>query len=194
MNTYVTGMTIRTLREKRGITQSALGDQLGVSGKTVSKWETAKGLPDICLIQPLAEALGVSVIELMNGEFVINQNRSSNMARTKLYVCPVCGNAIYSIGNAVVSCCGITLPALEAEEADHEHFLNIENVEDECFLAIHHPMTKEHFISFVVSVTADRTNMVKFYPEGNAQTRMQLRGHGTIYWYCSQHGLFKKNF
>lgn len=194
MNTYVTGMTIRTLREKRGITQSALGDQLGVSGKTVSKWETAKGLPDICLIQPLAEALGVSVIELMNGEFVINQNRSSNMARTKLYVCPVCGNAIHSIGNAVVSCCGITLPALEAEEADHEHFLTIETVEDECFLAIHHPMTKEHFISFVVSVTADRTNMVKFYPEGNAQTRMQLRGHGTIYWYCSQHGLFKKNF
>lgn len=194
MDSYVTGMTIKTLREKQGITQAALGDRIGVSGKTVSKWETAKGLPDISLLRPLAEALGVSVIELMNGESVINQNRSSNMARTKFYVCPVCGNVIHSIGSTLVSCCGITLPALEAEEADHEHILTVETIEDECFLTIHHPMTKEHSISFAASVTTDRIQMVKFYPEGNAETRMQLRGHGTIYWYCNQHGLFKKNF
>lgn len=194
MNSYVTGMTIKALREKRGITQAALGDQLGVSSKAVSKWETGKGLPDIALLQPLGEALGVSVIELMRGECIVNQNRASNMARTRLYVCPVCGNVIHSIGDAFVSCCGITLPALEAEDADREHILTIEAVEDECFLAIHHPMTKEHFISFIAFVTPDRVQMVKFYPEGNAETRMSLRGHGTIYWYCNQHGLFKKKF
>lgn len=194
MNSYVTGMTIKTLREKRGITQTVLGDQLGVSGKTVSKWETGKGLPDICLLQPLAKALGVSVIELMNGEFFINQNKSSNMTRTKFYVCPVCGHVIHSTGSALVGCCGITLPALEAEEADNEHMLSIEAIEDEYFLAIHHPMTKEHAISFVASVTPDRIQMIKFYPEGNAETRLPLRGHGFIYWYCNQHGLFKKNF
>lgn len=194
MNSYVTGMTIKTLREKRGITQTVLADQLSVSSKTVSKWETAKGLPDISLLQPLAEALGVSVIELMNGEYIVNQNKSSNMERTKFYVCPVCGNAIHSIGNALVSCCGITLPALEAEKVDNKHILTIEIVEDECFLTIHHPMTKEHYISFAVFVTTDCIQMVKFYPEGNAETRMQLRGHGTIYWYCNQHGLFKKKF
>lgn len=194
MNSYVTGMTIKTLREKQGITQTALAEQLSVSGKTVSKWETAKGLPDISPLQPLAKALGVSVIELMNGEYIINQNKSSNMARTKFYVCPVCGNAIHSIGNALVSCCGITLPALEAEEADNEHNLTIETVEDECFLTIPHPMTKEHCISFVVFITTDSIQIVKFYPEGNAQTRMKLRGHGTIYWYCNQHRLFKKIF
>lgn len=192
MNSYVTGMTIKALREKRGLTQAALADQLSVSSKTVSKWETAKGLPDISLLQPLAGALGVSVIELISGDYIINQNKSSNLARTKFYVCPVCGNAIHSIGNTLVSCCGITLPALEAEEADNEHILTIETVEDECFLSIHHPMTKEHYISFVVFVTTDRVQMVKFYPEGNADTRMQLRGHGTLYWYCNQHGLFKK--
>lgn len=194
MNSYVTGMTIKALREKRGLTQAALGDQLGVSSKAVSKWETGKGLPDIALLQPLGEALGVSVIELMRGECIVNQNRASNMARTRLYVCPVCGNVIHSIGDAFVSCCGITLPALEAEDADREHILTIEAVEDECFLAIHHPMTKEHFISFIAFVTPDRVQMVKFYPEGNAETRMSLRGHGTIYWYCNQHGLFKKKF
>lgn len=99
MNSYVTGITIKTLREKRGLTQTAPGNQLGVSNKTVSKWETVKGLTDISLLQPLAAALGVSVIELMNGEYIINQNIASNMARTKFYICPVCGNMIHSIGN-----------------------------------------------------------------------------------------------
>lgn len=45
MNTYVTGNTIRLLREAKGLTQAELARQLLVSAKTVSKWETAKGLP-----------------------------------------------------------------------------------------------------------------------------------------------------
>lgn len=192
MNSYVTGITIKSLREKQKITQAELGNRLGVSSKTVSKWETAKGLPDISLLQPLAEALGVSVIELMSGECIINRNKSSNMARMKFYVCPICGNVIHSIGDALIGCCGITLLALEAEESDDEHSLTAEKVEDEFFLTIHHPMTKEHNISFVAFVTADRVQLVKFYPEGNAETRMQLRGYGTIYWFCNRHGLFKK--
>ena len=192
MNTYVTGTAIKTLREKRGFTQAELADQISVSSKTVSKWETAKGLPDISLLQPLALALGVSVIELMNGEYITNQNKSSNMARSKIYVCPVCGNVIHSTGEALVSCCGITRPALDAEEMDDDHLLTIEKVEDEHFITIHHPMTKEHYISFVVFASDDRIQMVKFYPEGNAQTRLQLRGFGTLYWYCNHHGLFRK--
>ena len=193
MNTYVTGATIKMLREKRNLTQGALAEQIGVSSKTISKWETAKGLPDISLLQPLAKALGVSVIELMNGEHIINQNISANMLRCKFYVCPVCGNAIHSTGDAVVSCCGITLPALEAEETEDDHTVTIENVEDEQYLTIHHPMTKQHYISFVAFVTSDRFQMVKLYPEGNAQARMQLWGRGTLYFYCNQHGLFKKH-
>lgn len=192
MNTYVTGTTIKMLREKRNLTQAELGQRIGVSSKTISKWETAKGLPDISLLQPLAKALGVSVIELMNGEHIINQNISANMLRCKFYVCPVCGNAIHSTGDAVVSCCGITLPALEAEEVDDDHTITIENVEDEQYLTIHHPMTKQHYISFAAFVTSDRFQMVKLYPEGNAQARMQLWGRGTLYFYCNQHGLFKK--
>ena len=192
MNSYVTGATIRQLRENRKLTQAELAERIGVSSKTVSKWETGKSLPDISLLQPLAQTLGISLIELMNGEHISNKNISANMLRCKFYVCPVCGNVVHSMGDAVVSCCGITLPPLEAEEADDFHTVTIENVEDEHFLSIRHPMSKQHFISFAAFVTSDRLQLVKFYPEGGAETRMQLRGRGYVYYYCNQHGLFRK--
>ena len=192
MNTYVTGTTIRQLREARNMTQAELADRIGVSSKTVSKWETAKGLPDISLLQPLAQALGISVIELMNGQHITNRNISANMLRCKFYICPVCGNILHSTGNAVISCCGITLPPLEAEEADQDHFITVEPVEDEYFITAVHPMTKQHFISFMAFVTSDRLQLVKLYPEGNAEVRLQLRGMGRLYYYCNRHGLFVK--
>ena len=192
MNTYVTGNTIRRLRESRKLTQAELADTIGVSSKTVSKWETAKGLPDVSLLQPLAQALGISVIELMNGEHIINKNIAANLLRGKFYVCPICGNVIHSSGNALVSCCGVTLPALEAEAADENHTVTIEHVEDEYFVTVRHPMTKRHFISFIAFVTDHRVQLVKCYPEGNAETRLQLRGMGDLYYYCNRHGLFKK--
>jgi len=190
MNTYVTGSTIRQLREKRKLTQAGLAEQIGVSSKTISKWETAKGLPDISLLEPLSQALGISVIELMNGEHITNRNVSANMLRMKFYVCPICGNILHSTGSAVISCCGVTLPPLEAEEPDDDHAITIHQVEDEHFITIHHPMTKDHFISFVAFVTSDRVQLVKLYPEGNAETRLQLRGFGKIYYCCNRHGLF----
>ena len=192
MNTYVTGAVIRRLREERALTQSQLAGMIGVSDKTVSKWETAKGLPDISLIDPLAKALGVSVMELMNGETVINRNVSGNILRSKLYVCPICGNVIHCTGETVVSCCGVTLPPLEAEEMDDDHTVIIEPVEDEQFITVHHPMTKDHFISFIAGVTSDRFQMVKLYPEANAETRLKIRGRGILYLYCNRHGLMKK--
>ena len=191
MNTYVTGNTIRQLREARKLTQAELADRIGVSSKTVSKWETAKGLPDISLLQPLAQALGISVIELMNGEPIINRNVSANLLRGKFYICPLCGNIIHCTGSTVVSCCGISLPALDAEEPDDEHAITIENVEDEHFIIVRHPMSKGHFISFLAFVTCDRVQLVKLYPEGNAETRLQLRGMGQLYSYCNRHGLFR---
>lgn len=192
MDTYITGTTIKKLREAKGITQQQLAQEIGVSDKAVSKWETAKGLPDITLIEPLAKALGVSVMELISGDTVINKNISANMLRTKFYVCPVCGNVIHSTGNTLVSCCGITLPALEAEETDEEHTVNIEPVEDEKFITVKHEMTKSHYISFIAYVTSDKIHSVKLYPEGNAETRMQFRGRGFLYIYCNRHGLMKK--
>ena len=192
MNTYVTGAAIKAIRETHKMTQVELAERIGVSSKTVSKWETGKGLPDISLLQPLAQALGISVIELMNGQHIINKNVSGNMLRSKFYVCPICGNVIHCTGDAVISCCGITLPALSAEETDEEHAITIEKVEDEHFVTVHHPMTKQHYISFIVYVNDHQMQMVKLYPEGNAETRLQLRGRGYLYYYCNQHGLFRQ--
>ena len=192
MNNYVTAGAIKALREKKGLTQSQLAKIINVSDKAVSKWETAKGLPDITLIEPLASALGVSVPELMSGEQVTNNNVSANLLRSCFYVCPVCGNVIHANGNAVISCCGITLPALEASEADSEHEITVEMVEDESFITVKHSMTKQHYISFAAFVSSDRMQLVKFYPEGNAETRMNLRGGGTLYICCNRHGLMKQ--
>ena len=192
MDNYITGTTIKRLREAKGFTQTQLAEMIGVSSKAVSKWETAKGLPDITLIEPLAKSLGVSVAELMSGDTVINKNISSNILRSKFYVCPVCGNIIRTAGDAVISCCGITLPPLEAEEVDEAHGITLQKVEDEHFVTISHEMTKTHFISFIAYLTSDRVQFVKFYPEGNAETRFQLRGRGYFYIYCNKHGLMKK--
>ena len=192
MDAYLTGAAIKALREHKTMTQAKLADTLGVTAKAVSKWETGKGLPDITLIQPLARALGVSVTELMSGTAVTNTNTSSNLLRSRFYVCPVCGNVIHTMGSAVVSCCGIPLPPLEAEETDSHHEITAEKVEDETFVTVHHPMTKEHFISFLAYVTMDRFQLVKFYPEGNAETRLSLRGRGCLYLYCNKHGLMKQ--
>ena len=192
MDSYVTGSTIKRLREKKCVTQAQLADMLGVISKAVSKWETAKGLPDITLIEPLSKALSVSVMELMSGDTVINKNASSNILRSKFYVCPICNNIISAVGDAVVSCCGITLPPLEAEEIDQDHQITIEKVEDEHFITVKHAMTKEHFISFVAYLTSDRVQLVKFYPEGNAETRFNILGEGYLYIYCNKHGLMKK--
>ena len=191
MDSYITGATIKNLREQKGITQKELADQLGVSSKAVSKWETAKGLPDITLIEPLSKALGVSVMELMSGTAITNKNVASNIARLKFYVCPVCNNIIQAVGDAVISCCGITLPPLVAEENDEHHQLSFEKVEDEVFVTVNHPMTKQHFISFMAYVTFDKVQFIKLYPEGNAEARFNLRGKGNLYIYCNNHGLMK---
>ena len=191
MNIYTTGTTIKNIRETKGMTQAELAEQIGVSDKAVSKWETGKGLPDITLIEPLAKALGVSVMELISGDQIVNKNVSGNMLRSKMYVCPVCGNIITASGDAAISCCGITLPPLVAEECDDAHMIKIEKVEDEHFITIDHEMTKQHYISFIAFVIGDRIQFVKLYPEGNAETRLQLRGRGFIYVYCNKHGLMK---
>ena len=149
MNNYVTGKVIKELREKKNLTQLELANIIGVSDKTISKWETSKGFPDIALIEPLAKALNISVIELMSGDYVINNNKSSNIEKSVIYVCPICGNIIHSMGKAVITCCGITLPELDAEEVDDAHNISIEKIEDEFVIKINHEMTKKHYISFV---------------------------------------------
>ena len=192
MNSYVTGQAVRRLREEKKITQQQLADAIGVTPKAVSRWDTGRGLPDISLLDPLAAALGVSVAELMSGSEVKNRNVSANLLRGRFFVCPVCGNIIHAAGEAMISCCGIRLTPLVPQPADKDHAITVEPVEDEHFLTVTHPMEKDHFLSFLAWVTGDRIQLVKLYPEGNAETRLQLRGFGKLYLYCSRHGLMEQ--
>ena len=187
MDNYVTAAAVRMLREKKGLTQAQLAEKLQVSDKTVSKWETGRGLPDITLLEPLAGALGVSVPELLSGNAVINRNPSANVLRSRFYVCPVCGNVLHATGEAMVSCCGVELPPLEAEE---DTGAEVEIVEDEFYVHVNHPMERTHYISFLAYVTTDRVEILRLYPESNAEGRFFIRGSGKLYWYCNRHGLF----
>lgn len=191
MNQYVTSTIIKRLREEKELTQNELAQRLCVSEKTVSKWETGRGYPDITLIEPIANALGISVAELFSGNEIKNANVSSNMLRTKFYVCPVCGNILHSTGEAVISCHGITLPPLEAETADEKQKLSAETVEDEYYITINHKMTKQHYISFVAAVSDNSVQLVKLYPEGNAEARFKKNRTKWLYYYCNKDGLFK---
>ena len=190
MNQYVTGAVIRELREKNNMTQLELAERLCVSDKTISKWETAKGYPDISLLDPIAKVFGVSVAELMSGNAINNVNVSANMLRSKFYVCPVCGNSFHCMGEAVIHCHGVQLMPLTAEEVDEAHGISIEVVEDEYFVQIQHDMTKTHYISFIAAMSYDKLQLVKLYPEGNPETRFKISGVKRIYFYCNKDGLY----
>lgn len=195
MNQYVTGSVIKRLREKLKLTQIQLADFLGVSDRTISKWETGRGFPDIIFLEPLAKILRVSVAELFSGAEIENGNRSANLSKLNFYVCPVCGNTIFSVGKTCVSCCGIQLPALEVEnEPAEKHKIDVQKDGDEIFVRMNHEMTKSHYISWFACVRLDSVEFAKMYPEQNAEARFRNAGKCKIYAYCIKHGLFEADF
>ena len=170
MNQYVTGEGIRILRERNHCTQLQLADKIGVSDKT-----------------------HVSIMELISGNAITNENRSSNMLRSKFYVCPVCGNVIHAMGETAIHCHGIQLAPEVEETADEHHQIRIERSEDEYYVEVPHEMTKQHYISFIAAISSDRIQMVKLYPEGNAQARFKMNGVRKICCFCNRDGLFSAN-
>ena len=78
----------------------------------------------------------------------------------------------------------------EAEEPDADHAFSIERIEDDWYVTLDHPMTKDHYISFVAYATMDGICLKKLYPEQSVQPRFHITGRGRMYLYCNQHGLF----
>ena len=188
---YIKGEIIKSLREKKNLTQKQLGELISVSDKTVSKWETEKGLPDITLLEPLASALGISVAELLSGESITNKNRAGNISKIKFYVCPICGNVIFSLGEGAFSCCGVSLPALPAENYEGTLSVTAKPDDGELYVSIDHPMTKEHYISFIAFASFDSVTVKKLYPEQEAEARFPLYMRGKIFVFCNKDGLFE---
>ena len=190
MDRYLTGATIKSLREKQGLTQAQLAERLSVSDKAVSKWETGAGYPDITLLEPIARALRVSVAELLAGAAVENANVGANMLKSRFYVCPVCGNTIHAMGEAHVSCHGIALPPLTPEPAAAGHAMSVACEGDEVFVHVDHAMSKVHHIVFLAALSPDCVQIARLYPEGSAEAHFKRSGVHTLYCYCNRDGLF----
>lgn len=190
MNCDSIGKLIYSLRKEKDMTQKQLADVMNISDKTISKWERGLGCPDVSLLPELSQILGVNIEELLSGKLELNETIGGNMKKLRLYVCPQCSNLMTATGDANISCCGKRLEPLVAEKANENHLLKLETVEDELYVSSSHEMKKEHYISFVAYVTGDRVLMVKQYPEWNMQFRFHKQGHGKLYFYCSNHGLF----
>lgn len=184
------GKLILELRKDKNMTQKQLADLMNISDKTISKWERGLGCPDISLLPDLAQILGVNVDKILEGEINSNELVGGNMNKIKFYVCPQCNNLVTSTGEIDISCCGKKIEALSASKADDNHKLNIEPVEDELYITSNHDMKKDHYISFVAYVKGDRVLIVKQYPEWNLQVRFRKQGHGKLYFYCTNHGLY----
>ncbi len=184
------GDLIYTLRKEKGMTQKKIANLMNISDKTISKWERGLGLPDVSLLSDLSKILGVNIEEILLGGTALNDAVKGNMKKTKFYVCPKCGNIVTSAGESIISCCGRTLEEQIAQKSFDEHTLLIETVEDEFYVSSAHEMKKEHFISFAAFVTGDKIFMIKQYPEWGMQFRLPRLGHGKLYFYCTNHGLF----
>ena len=115
------------------------------------------------------------------------------MMRSQFYVCPICGNMIHSMGEAVIQCHGILLTPCQPEETDEKHKIFVERVEDEYYIRVEHDMTKQHYISFIAALSSDKLQLIKLYPEGNAEARVKINGVKKLFFYCNRDGLFSLN-
>ncbi|MGN1116592.1 MAG: SAM-dependent methyltransferase [Candidatus Ornithomonoglobus sp.] len=185
------GRLLYALRKSKGMTQKQVADKLNICAKTVSKWETGHGFPDVSAVSALAEILGVSSDTILSGSLIQNTEDVGNMKRTKFYVCPHCGAVMQGIGECNVVCCGKQLIALKAAQADEEHAIKVSEAENDYFITFNHEMTKEHFISFIAYVTFDKILMMKLYPEQDSSARFPKMYGGRLYYYCNKHGLFE---
>ncbi len=194
MDAIKIGMLIRSLRLEQKLTQRALAERLCVSDKTISKWERGTGCPDLSLLPALSRVLRVELGSLLAGTLDPNDPTGGNMKKTVFYVCPTCGNLITAAAEASIACCGKPLERIVPQKAAPEEKLSMELIDGEYFVSSDHPMTKEHHISFVATLTGDRMTLVKQYPEWDLQLRLPRVPHGTLLWYCTAHGLFCQLF
>lgn len=190
MDPIVTGNLIRWLRQKQGLTQLALAERIHVSDKAVSKWERGRGVPDLSLLPPLAEALGVDIQTLMNGTLEENDMSNGNLKKMRFWVCPECGNLLLATDGAEVRCCGKKAAQAVPQKPDPEHDLRAVRDDGEWYVTGAHEMTREHHIAFLALLTGDTLVLKKKYPEWGLETRLPGMGHGRLLWYCTRHGLF----
>lgn len=189
MDNQKIGALIYQLRKEKGLTQKQLADLMNISDRIVSKWERGYGCPDVTLLPKLSTLLGVNIENILEGKLTSNEFIGGNMKKSHFYVCPSCSNLVLATGNITLSCCGRKLEPLVPKKATDEEKLSITEVDHEWFISSNHPMTKNHYISFIAVATGDQVQIIKQYPEWNLQVRIPKRKHSKLLWYDTQLGL-----
>lgn len=185
------GKLIAELRKEKNLTQKNIADALGIQNKTVSKWECGSGCPDLSLWPELSAILGVDMKQMMEGEITSNKPDSGNIDKVRFYVCPSCGNILVSTGSASISCCGRKLEYVLPAAASAVPEIIVEEIDTDYFITFDHPMTKEHYLSFVACVKSDRVFLNRLYPEQSPTCRIPVTIGGKLYVYCNKHGLLE---
>ena len=179
MNNQNTGKLIKALRTDKNMTQLQLAEMLSVSDKTVSKWERGLGMPDVSLINRIAEIFGTTAEKILSGKLERNNYNGANLNRLEFLCCPYCGNVLTTTAKAEVSCCGRKIQPAKKTKSDNM-VKSVEIVEDEYFITFDSPMTKENFITFVAVKSFDKFLMYRLYPEQNPQVRVPVAVRGDI--------------
>lgn len=185
------GKLFADLRKVKGLTQKQVADTLGITPKTVSKWETGKGFPDVSTVTALSDIYGVSERTLLSGNLGRNNKDAGNMKKTRFYVCHDCGSFMQGIGANSVICCGKAVEKIKPKAIDDMHKVNVLEIDNDFFIEFNHEMTKEHYISFASCVGFDRVITVRLYPEQASSVRIPRMFRGKLYFYCTKHGLFE---
>lgn len=193
MDCVKSGRLISRLRREKGLTQKELAEAMHLSDRTISKWERGAGCPDVSLLPELSALLGVNIEKILSGDLRPNAADRGNMKKIQFYVCPDCGNILFSTGESDISCCGRKLPPLAARPEDERHQIRIEKIEDDYYIALDHEMSKQHYITFIAYVCCDRVLFIKLYPEQSAEARFPQMHGGRLYVCCSQDGLMIKD-
>ena len=103
MDTTKTGSYLAALRKDAGMTQQETADRLGVSNKTISKWESGGGFPDIAILPALAELYGVTADDILAGE-TVRRTAASGGGQVEQYLARR-GELRWRIGYAVAALC-----------------------------------------------------------------------------------------
>ena len=117
---------------------------------------------------------------------------NGNPKRMRFYVCPDCGTLLFSMDGGTVSCCGKPLPPLEAREAPEKERLEAVLSDGSWYITGTHEMHREHYVSFAALLADDTLTVKKLYPEWGPEFRLPCLSHGTLLWYCTRHGLFRR--
>lgn len=150
MDQIQTGKIIRTARLRQNLTQSELGEKIGITDKAVSKWERGCGAPDVFLVSALAEVLSLDAKAILSGDLEEKSASCGNIKELRFYVCPNCRNLLFSTEGAGISCCGKKLFPLCAKSPSPADALSVECDGNELYITSEHKMTVNtisHFIS-----------------------------------------------